>query len=287
MYVPFSLTHYKLNFFSRGFRVKLFIMENTLCEKYIIKFTIINESDVQKRNEKSRQVYRKLIDIKHPNIVKVYEVGLINPIDLDYNTLYTLINQDTNNLPYDLINEETKGDIIKEGSEISFVVMEYIPGTHIYRRKDLDFIDLLRQLFSALMVLQKYKIVHNDLNFTNIIYDGTRYVLIDFDISYFNSINDVDRREIFINIGSSLFTPDKSFFLVKNKEGLFDIKPIMLTSEDVFSKFYNYAVQINGRVGLLRLVIILSALLGSKIFTLNLEYDTKKEFQYGIEISNY
>jgi len=172
-------------------------------------------------------------------------------------------------------------DKIKKGSIIPFVVMKYIPGANIYRRKD---IDLLSQLFSALIVLQKYHIVHNDLNFTNIIYDGERYILIDFDESYVNVINNVDKQQLFENIGDSLFYPEKSSMSMKDEEGKIITKPFLLDNEDIFSKFYNYAIQSDESIDLFWFVTVLSALLGRQVFTLNLEDGIIKQFQYGIQI---
>ena len=138
----------------------------------MIKFFIIKEKDYQlEQREKSRQVYRKLMSIVHQNIIKIREVSQVDLSNQNYNALYQLLNK-----------EENK-HLIKEGASIPFVVMDYISGDNIKQKNDIDFIDLLGQIFSVLLIFEQYSIIHGDLHLQNIMYDGTKYIVIDFDNS--------------------------------------------------------------------------------------------------------
>jgi len=89
MYVPFSLSNYKLHFLSKGFNVKFFLIEDIFGEKYVIKFSIIKETDYRMEHRmRSRRVYHQLLTINHPNIVKVYEVEQIDSSNQDYVMIY-------------------------------------------------------------------------------------------------------------------------------------------------------------------------------------------------------
>jgi serine/threonine protein kinase len=257
--------------------------------KFVVKFKLVYGND----NESGEEVYRRLMSISHPNIVKVYEVGNVMPSTAIYDQVYKLINWDFES------GEESDINTVY-GRNIPFVISQHIDGYTIDNRVITNVIPLIQNVFSAIKVFQKYLIVHDDLQPQNIMFNTqtSQYVIIDFDLSYFGTDNATDKEYFIETLETVLFYPNKKphtfvdSSTVNTSSNTKEIKSLLLLPDVTeINKFYNFAVLTPPNNTDLNIYItVLSALLGNYPFTLQLEEQqtgNNLNINYNVEVWRY
>jgi len=244
---------------------------------YVVKFTLVYGD----YNSTREDIYRHLMDISHPNIIKVYEVGSVKSTSPDYETVYNTINWDcgTNTLCDDIVTQY--------GQDIPFVVLQHIDGCTLANMNVNDPVSLVQDVFSAIKVLQSHHITHDDLQSENIMYDfvSQQYIVIDFDLSYFDYTgdNNTTDKEYFIEtLGIVLFKPNKHF-IANSSTG--EVTNLSLPETTAINKFYNFALLSSVSDTSLDVYIsVLSNMLGDYNFTLQLEHNKTEIWRYGAKV---
>jgi len=289
---PFNLHDYNIDsYLASGTQGSAYIISDHDNNKFVIKF-ILFESLAEYNDPRileSRQVLTLLSTIVHPNIIKIYQIGEVNVDSSDYRTILNIVNS----------HGRGKHSYHSMKINIPYIVMEYIEGHEIGNalmelEQKLHF---LQDTMSALRVLEKYNIIHCDINFQNILYDVIldRYVIIDFDYSRFvkprslssnsnnnNNINDID----FVNdsLYTNAFYPEKSYRFVN---GMIYIN--MLPDDNIVNKYINHATSMrasyvtgSSKLRLEHYITILSTLMGEQELVLTIEHDEEERWQYGV-----
>jgi len=264
---PFSLFSYNLQFMHEAEDAKVFKATDMTGKQFVVKFTLVYGN----YDPAAHEVYSELMTINHPNLVKVFEVGIIMPQHPEYKQLYNMMNWD-----YD--NGSVAEVSLPTNTAIPYVLMEYIDGVSVDNKSEIEPISLCQDMLAAIKVLQNHSIVHDDVQTQNILFDPTnnRYVLIDFDLSYHDADGEDTHRDV------DLFMEVLLHVLRVNQP----VTNSLLPNTTAINKFYNATVtMISPDLGVDDYTTLLSQLLGGDyVLTLPLEHGVTEVWQHGVRI---
>jgi serine/threonine protein kinase len=182
---------------------------------------IDSDQEEQIQEVESIYIYIKLKKIQHPNIVRVYEVGKLQPSDLNYKQIFDMLVSEVQHAP---LTFDADGDPIELDEcfsprvYITYLITEYIEGYDLVNRQlnPIQTLELTTDLFSALKVLGSNEILHNDIDMQNVFYDIRNhcYKLIDFDNAshgYGNEVESSDLRSVNELIKKCLLYNNKNY----------------------------------------------------------------------------
>jgi serine/threonine protein kinase len=284
--VMFNLQEYTIvKFLASGAQGKTYLIRNSESNIYVIKFTLIDYDDISGKDQllATKRVLTILSKIKHPNIVRIYEIGDVKVNSSDYQQVLDIFNWNE-----EQSQPEQSDSSFHFGFDIPYVIMEYINGYDMSNR-DLEpdkVPHLLTDLVSALRVFQNHNIRHGDMNFQNVIYniDTNNYVVIDFDFSRIINLpqeqlyTETDMYFVNINIVAGLSYLKRSTYTDEKYSSYYP----MLPDTTLINKYCNYTIEATS-LPINHYVSVFSILMGAKPVILTLEHGQKEEWQYGIK----
>jgi len=235
----FNLSNYQLQFMREAEESKLYwAVERTNNSsgdsgsvgerRLVIKFTLIYGNF----NLQPYQVYSHLAKIRQPNIVTVYQTGIVEASHADYNQLVSMMNWD--------YGSQTESEVkLPVGQFIPYTIMQYVEGPKLLKMTldQTTTTQLCQQMLSAIRVLQQHQIVHIDIHSENILFDTTNnnFVLIDFDLARFLNYRGDD------TVDTSMLTDVLQEVLLKSGARLAD--DVLLVENTALNRFYNLTQQ--------------------------------------------
>lgn len=273
----FSLSNYQLQFMQEAEDSKLFwAVERTNNNpsgvgdrRLVVKFTLIYS------NFKLRayQVYNKLTRIRQPNIVTVYQNGIVEAAHADYQQLVSMMNWDYGSQ----IESEVK---LLVDQFIPYTIMQYIEGPKLLKMTldQTTTVQLCRQMLSAIRVLQQHGIVHTDIHSENIMFDtaNNNFVLIDFDLARPLSYRGDD------TVDTSMLTDVLQEVLLKSGARLVD--DVLLTDDTALNRFYNLTQQDLDNLTVDTCIRYLSLCLADQTLVFVLESNQEEVWRAGVRL---